>query len=225
MAECVKPYGITDMNAIKKASKAGWRCYNNFHVMSKSGMPYSKALSYALQGKVVIGNKSKEYPISIALVGHGYNIYDERVCMKVIDKLEKMDVQVYTSLQLSDEQLDEVIASLGNEKYWANEDEMTGTAGHYLKDSKVDGVITITAFGCGPDSLMVERITRRAKQFNKPLLNLTIDEQTGEAGFITRLEAFVDMLFRKKRASIISNIEIEESKSSYIPNTNFIETK
>ena len=128
-------------------------------------------------------------------------------------------------LQLSNEQLDDGIASLGNEQYWANEYDMTGSAGHYLKDNKVDGVITLTAFGCGPDSLMVERITRKAKRFNKPLLNITIDEHTGEAGFITRLEAFVDMLFRKKRANIINNIEINGHKSEYIPNTNFIETK
>ena len=225
LSEAVKPFGITDMKLIKKASKAGWRCYNNFHVMTKSGMPYAKALSYALQGKVVIGNKTKEYPISVALVGHGYNLYDDRVCMKIFDKLEKMDVEVCTSLQLSDEQLDEGIASLGNEKYWANEDEVTGSAGHYLKDNKVDGIITITAFGCGPDSLMVERITRRAKQFNKPLLNLTIDEQTGEAGFVTRLEAFVDMLFRKKRANIVNKLNINEDKVSYSPNVEFIETK
>lgn len=225
LAEAVKPFGITDKNLIKKASKAGWRCYNNFHVMSKSGMPYSKALSYALQGKVVISGKNKEYPIAVALVGHGYNIYDERVCMKIFDKLEKMDVKVCTSLQLSDEQLGEGISSLGNEKYWANEDEMTGTAGHFMKDNKIDGVITITAFGCGPDSLMIERITRRAKQFNKPLLNLTIDEQTGEAGFVTRLEAFIDMLFRKKRASIVNNINMSKTDSIYSPNVEYIETK
>jgi len=225
LAEAVKPFGITDMNVIKKASKAGWRCYNNFHVMTKSGMPYSKALGYALQGKVVISNTPKEYPISVALVGHGYNIYDERVCMKIFDKLEKMDVHVSTSLQLSGEQLDEGITSLGNEKYWANEDEVTGTAGHFMKDNKIDGVITITAFGCGPDSLMIERITRRAKQFNKPLLNLTIDEQTGEAGFVTRLEAFVDMLFRKKRASIVNNLNMTKSGSEYTPNIEYIETK
>jgi predicted nucleotide-binding protein (sugar kinase/HSP70/actin superfamily) len=225
LAEAVKPFGITDMKLIKKASKAGWRCYNNFYVMTKSGIPYSKALSYAIQGKVVISSTSKEYPISIALVGHGYNLYDERVCMKVLDKLEKMDVEVCTSLQLSQEQLTEGIASLGNEKYWANEDEMTGTAGHYLKDNKVDGVITITAFGCGPDSLMIERITRKAKQFNKPLLNLTIDEQTGEAGFVTRLEAFVDMLFRKKRASIVNKLNMQTKDTQYSPNIEFIETK
>ena len=224
LSECVAPFGITDMKLIKRASKAGWRCYNNFHVMTKSGMSYSKALSYALQGKVVITNSVKEYPISIALVGHGYNLYDERVCMKILDKLEKMDVKVCTSLQLSSEQLDEGILSLGNEKYWANEDEMTGTAGHYLKDNKIDGIITITAFGCGPDSLMIERITRKAKQFGKPLLNLTIDEQTGEAGFVTRLEAFVDMLFRKKRANIVNNLNIKQ-EDSYSINTDYIETK
>lgn len=224
LAEMAKPFGITDMERIKKASKAGWRTYNNFHIMSKSGMSYKKAMNYALQGKVFIENQTKEYPISIALISHGYNIFDERTSMKIFDKLEKMDVKVYSSLQLSNEQMDDGIKALGQEMYWANEREMTGAAGHYLKDTKIDGLITLTAFGCGPDSLMIERITRQAKRFNKPLLNLTVDEQTGEAGFITRLEAFVDMLFRKKRAKIINKIEINE-ESSYIPNTNYIETK
>ena len=225
LAESVKPFGITDMKLIKKASKAGWRCYNNFYVMTKSGMPYSKALSYALQGKVVIGSETKEYPISIGLVGHGYDIFDERVCMKILDKLEKMDVKVTTSLQLSSEQLENGIASLGNEKYWANEGEVTGCAGHYLMDTKINGIITVTAFGCGPDSLMIERITRKAKQFGKPLLNLTIDEQTGEAGFVTRLEAFVDMLFRKKRANLVNKMNLSKIENDFTPYTEFIETK
>jgi predicted nucleotide-binding protein (sugar kinase/HSP70/actin superfamily) len=103
---------------------------------------------------------------------------------------------------------------------------MTGTAGHYLKDNKIDGIIVLNAFGCGPDSLMVERIIRKAKQFNKPIINLTIDEQTGEAGFVTRIEAFVDMLFRKKRATIINKIDIEEeTEREYTINTDYIETK
>ena len=220
--EIASQFGITDMDKIKRASKAGWRTYNNFYIMSKSGMSYKKAMSYALQGKVFIENQTKEFPISVALVAHGYNIFDERASMKIFDKLEAMDVRVYSSLQLSNEQMDDGIATLGQNMYWANEREMTGCAGHYMKDSKIDGIITLTAFGCGPDSLMIERITRNAKRFNKPLLNLTIDEQTGEAGFITRLEAFVDMLFRKKRAKLINKMDIE---STYIPNTNYIETK
>ena len=224
LKEMAEPFGITDMERIKKASKAGWRTYNNFHIMSKSGMSYKKAMNYALQGKVFIESQNKEFPISIALISHGYNIFDERTSMKIFDKLEKMDVRVYSSLQLSNEQMDDGIKALREDMYWANEREMTGAAGHYLKDMKIDGIITLTAFGCGPDSLMIERITRRAKRFNKPLLNLTIDEQTGEAGFITRLEAFVDMLFRKKRAKILNKIELN-GENSYIPNTNYIETK
>jgi len=219
----VAPFGITDKKRIKKASKAGWRVYNNFQIMTSSGMDYKQAMNYALQGKVLIQKETKEYPISVALVSHSYNIYDERTSMKIFEKLKGMDVKVYSALQLTNEQMDEGINALGQTAYWANEQEMTGCAGHYLKDNKIDGVITLTAFGCGPDSLMVERITRKSKYFNKPLLNLTIDEHTGEAGFITRLEAFVDMLYRKKRASIINNINIGEAE--YIPNTNFIEVE
>lgn len=221
LKEAVAPFGITDEKRIKQASKAGWRVYNNFNIMTRSGMDYKQAMNYAIQGKVLITKEDKEYPISVALASHVYNIFDERTSMKIFDKLKEMDVKVYSSLNLTTEQMEEGINTLGQNIYWANEHEMTGCAGHYLKDNKIDGVITLTAFGCGPDSLMVERITRKSKQFNKPLLNLTIDEHTGEAGFITRLEAFVDMLYRKKRARILNKINMEETV--YIPNTNFIQ--
>ena len=221
LKEAVKPFGITDFDSIKDASKKGWKVYNNFLVMARSGMSYKKAMNYALQGKIFIEENAnkKEAPINVALISHGYNMYDERATMKIFDKLEKMDVKVFTALQLTDEQMTEGIATLGQRKYWANENEMTGAAGHYLKDNKIDGIISINAFGCGPDSLMVDRITRKAKEFGKPLLVLTIDEQTGEAGFITRLEAFVDMLFRKKRASLINKLNLQE----HTPNTEYIE--
>lgn len=223
LEEAVKPFGITDFEEIKSASKQGWKVYNNFLVMMRSGMSYKKAMNYALQGKVFIENPSSSAPINVALVSHGYNIYDERACMKIFEKLEKMDVKVFTSLQLTDEQMDEGIASLGQKRYWANEYEMTGTAGHYLKDNKIDGIITLNAFGCGPDSLMIERITRKAKEAGKPILSLTIDEHTGEAGFITRLEAFIDMLFRKKRSKIINKISMN-SEYDYVPQTNICDS-
>lgn len=220
LAEIVEPFGITDEKIVKKASKTGWRVYNNFKVMTNSGVSYKQAMNYALQGKVFIPNDTREYPISVALVSHAYNIFDERTSMNIFNKLNDMDVKVYSSINLTQEQMDEGINALDSTLYWANEHEMTGCAGHYLRDNKIDGLITLTAFGCGPDSLMVERITRKSKQYGKPLLNLTIDEHTGEAGFITRLEAFVDMLYRKKRASIINKINMPEAE--YIPNTNFI---
>lgn len=223
LEEAVKPFGITNSEEIKKASKQGWKVYNNFLVMMRSGMSYKKAMHYALSGKIFIENSAKEAPINVALVSHGYNIYDERACMKIFDKLEKMDVKVFTSLQLTEEQMEEGITSLGHHRYWANEYEMTGTAGHYLKDNKIDGIVTLNAFGCGPDSLMIESITRKAKEAGKPLLALTIDEHTGEAGFITRLEAFIDMLYRKKRSNIANKIDTA-GEYDYVPQTNICDS-
>ena len=210
LKEVAGKLGITDNAKIKKASENAWRVYNNYLVMTKSGVPYIKAVKYALENKVVLSEDKTTKPVNIAVIAHGYNLYDERISMKIFDKLDKLDVKVFTAEQLTIEQMQEGLSKLETKLYWANELEISGAAGHYIQDKKVDGIITINAFGCGPDSLMVDRITRFAKEYKKPILNLSIDEQTGEAGFITRLEAFVDMLFRKKRSSIINKITIEE---------------
>lgn len=216
LKESVKSFGITDEKRIKQASKEGWKVFNNFKIMLASGLSFDKALSFAKKGQVVIANNQKSYPISVAVLAHSYNLFDDLISMKIFDKLEKLDVKVYTSEQLPQEKLAEGITSLDSKIYWANEYEMTGGAGHYLQDNNIDGIITINAFGCGPDSIMVERISRASRKFNKPMLVLSVDEQTGEAGFVTRIEAFTDMLFRKKRASIINKIDINENeKNSY----------
>jgi len=212
LKEAVAPFGIKDEKKIKAASKEGWKVMNNFKIMLNSGLSYEKALSYAKKGQVVITNNSKSYPISVAVLAHNYNLFDDRISMKIFDKLEKLDVKVYIADQLSIEQLKEGISSMDSKLYWANDYEMTGAAGHYLQDNNIDGIITINAFGCGPDSIMIERISRASRKFKKPVLNLSVDEQTGEAGFVTRIEAFTDMLFRKKRASIINKIDIKEKE-------------
>lgn len=203
-------YGITDIETIKEAQNAGFIVQNNFNVMVQNGLDFDEALKNAKNGSVIIPPKKESRPISIALIGHGYNIYDKHSCMDIIKKLEKMNVRVFNSYQLTNEQLKGGMNCLNATLYWANQHEMTGCAGHYLQDEKVDGIITLTAFGCGPDSLMVEDIKRKAKTYSKPLLNLTIDEHTGEAGFITRIEAFCDMLYRRKRAEIMKNRKKEE---------------
>jgi len=201
--ESVAPFGITDKKKIKKASKAGWECMNNFWLMSRSGMSYDVALKNAIEGKVTYIADNKELPIKVGVISHNYNLFDDQISMKVLKKLEKLGVKAYTAENLTMEQMYNGIETLNTNLYWANEAEITGAAGYYMHKDNIDGIITITAFGCGPDSLMIERITRYAKKLNKPLLNLTIDEHTGEAGFVTRLEAFTDMLFRKKRTVLI----------------------
>jgi len=201
--ESVLPLGITDKKRIKQASKAGWKCMNDYLLMTRAGVDAKTAMKNAINGKIEIVKDETNYAISAAVISHPYNLYDEQVSMKVFDKLKKLGVKSYSAENITQENMENGIKTLNTNLYWANEYEMTGAAGHFLTDSKIDGLITITAFGCGPDSLMVERITRYAKRLNKPLINLTIDEHTGEAGFITRLEAFTDMLYRKKRSDLV----------------------
>ena len=197
--ETAKAFGITDKNQIKSAINSGWGVYNNFIEMTKSGVSYCEALENAINGKFEIKTVDLVKPLSIAIMAHGYNLFDERISLNLIKKLEKMDVKVYTSLSVTREESLKAIENLGEIQYWANELELTGTAAHYLLNNKVDGIIALSAFGCGPDSLMVDEISYHCKERNMPLIHLTIDEHTGEAGFITRIEAFVDMLMRKKR--------------------------
>ena len=207
LTEVANQFGIKDFDTIKRAQKAGFVVQNNFNVMMQNGLDFDEALKNARAARVIIPPKKEQKPISVALIGHGYNIYDKRVCMDIAKKLEDMDVQVYNAYQLTQEQLKGGMNALNCTLYWANQLEMSGCAGHYFQDDKIDGVITLTAFGCGPDSLMLEDIRRKSKDFSKPLLNLTIDEHTGEAGFITRIEAFCDMLYRNKRAKIMKQKE------------------
>jgi predicted nucleotide-binding protein (sugar kinase/HSP70/actin superfamily) len=138
-------------------------------------------------------------PLVIALIGHPYNIYDEFVNHNLVGRLRAMNVRLVTPEMISLDGLNAGISALVGKPYFTYEREMVGAGGYYLSDAaQVDGIISVVAFGCGPDSMMVDVVTRAAKKrFNKPLMNITIDEHTAEAGMVTRLEAFVDMLQRR----------------------------
>jgi len=64
------------------------------------------------------------------------------------------------------------------------------------------GFQALRVLGCGPDSLMIDLLRRRAKG-TKPFLSLVIDEHTSESGLITRLEAFVDMIGRHRGPKLL----------------------
>ena len=96
-------------------------------------------------------------------------------------------------------ELESATARLVGRAYWTYEEEVVGAGGHYLQ-SGADGVIGIIAFGCGPDSLIMDTVRQQAaKSRTTPFMSLTLEEHTAETGLITRLEAFIDMIHRKKR--------------------------
>ena len=213
--ETSKQLGITNRNLINKAIEKGWNKYNLFLRMTKSGMPYAKALKNAIENKYDLIKTEPKKTISVVIMGHGYNLFDEKISMNIIKKLEKMGVKPYTSLDITKDEAVKAIYQLGEIQYWANELDLTGTAAHFMLNKKIEGIIALSAFGCGPDSLMVDEISYHAKKQKIPMLHLTIDEHTGEAGFVTRLEAFVDMLIRKHRAKLYKQKNLNAPPPAY----------
>lgn len=140
-------------------------------------------------------NCAGETDLKIAVIGHPYNIYDRFISMNMIDRLRKNGVNVVTADQLPDHVVRREAQKLPKQLFWTLNQRMIGAAYYYLNQQDVHGVIHVASFGCGPDSMTGELIERYARGKScKPLLNITIDEHTGEAGMVTRLEAFLDMV-------------------------------
>ncbi|MCF2140733.1 MAG: hypothetical protein K9W44_11820 [Candidatus Lokiarchaeota archaeon] len=56
-------------------------------------------------------------------------------------------------------------------------------------------------FTCLPHIASKNILPQISHLYDIPVLSLVVDEQTGEAGFQTRLEAFVDLLARKRKSN------------------------
>ena len=136
----------------------------------------------------------------IGLLGHPYNIYDGYITQNLIARLEEAGVELVVPEMTDQHVLMQAATDVPKQLYWTYEKEIMGAINHWTEKKKVDGIIYVLAFACGPDSLIQVLIEHRARQHKLPLMSLTIDEHSGEAGMVTRLEAFVDMLMRKKAA-------------------------
>lgn len=63
-----------------------------------------------------------------------------------------------------------------------------------------DGVVHIQPFTCLPEVVAQNILPRVVRDHDIPVLELIIDEQTARTGILTRLEAFVDLMARRRAA-------------------------
>lgn len=152
---------------------------------------------FAGSGKPENNCDDSSYSTTIGLVGHPYLLYDDYVSHRLISRLWGMGARVLTPEMVGEKDMDAGIIAIDGGAYWTYGRDVVGAGGHYLQ-SEADGVIGIMAFGCGPDSLMMDAVRRYARQVKKPFMCLNVDEHTADAGMITRLEAFMDMIRRNR---------------------------
>lgn len=131
----------------------------------------------------------------IGVVGHAYNLYDRHLSMDLVNRLRKAGGRVVTSEMLAPHVIERELERLPKRLFWSYEKEVVGSAFHFIHTAKVDGIIFLLSFACGPDSLTQVIIEHEARRVGKtPLMSLVVDEHSGEAGMATRIEAFIDML-------------------------------
>ncbi len=67
-----------------------------------------------------------------------------------------------------------------------------------MAQGEVAGLIHVAPFNCTPEIVAQSALVALQRDQRIPVLNLSFDEQTGRAGVVTRLEAFIDMLWARR---------------------------
>lgn len=137
--------------------------------------------------------------LEIRVVGRSYLIFDAGSCLDILAKLRAMGCRVLTHEAVDHATQERELAGFKRTPYWTLSREILGAAGFFLRQSAVDGLVFVPPFQCGPASLLetlIESLARKHPQTG--FTTLVLDEHTGEAGLMTRLEAFLDMIRRRK---------------------------
>lgn len=130
----------------------------------------------------------------ILIISHPYIINDKYIGKPIIDYLKKLDVNIIYADRLNKTKAIKNSFILSKQLYWTYSRELIGSIPEY-KD-KIDGIIFLTSFPCGPDSLINELLIRKIKDI--PITNILLDESSAEAGIHTRLESFIDIIKQKE---------------------------
>ncbi|MCK4474053.1 hypothetical protein KAU40_02195 [Candidatus Parcubacteria bacterium] len=134
--------------------------------------------------------KIKSKKPKIVLVSHPYNLYDDYVNLRTKEKLERLGAEV---IFIDEIPIDETRNEIYPKFHWEFAKEIMEKVQAIL-DYDIAGAIEISSFQCGCDAVLKEFVEKEFKSSKIPFLYLIIDEQTGEAGLQTRLEAFIDTL-------------------------------
>jgi predicted nucleotide-binding protein (sugar kinase/HSP70/actin superfamily) len=159
-------------------------------------------------------------PLRIGIVGEIYIICEPFTNLNIAKILGNMGIEIHISVKISEFIIEHMLKPLfrferkrdyekAAKKYL---DTLVGghgqqTIGHSVIYSQkgYDGIIQIYPFTCMPEIVAQSILPKVSEDLNIPIMTLIIDELTGEAGYKTRVEAFVDLLQRRKEKKIESN--------------------
>ena len=152
-------------------------------------------------------------PLRVGIVGEIYTGIEQSASFRIQERLGSMGVEANRKVTVSNWIVEHMIKKALHlprdlkyqdaAKPWLG--AMIGghaqeTIGHTVLYAQqgYDGVIQIFPFSCMPEIVAESLLPTVERELDIPVLTLIIDEMTGEAGYMTRVEAFIDMLEKRR---------------------------
>ncbi len=150
-------------------------------------------------------------PIKIAIIGEIYTVIEPFSNLYIEEKLMDFGVSTkrtltpswwFKNLILSPTHLNQLDIKRKAKEYLpimigGHARECIGEAVLAYEEG-FDGAIQVFPMGCMPEIVSKAILPKISRDKDFPIMTLVVDEMTGEAGYVTRLEAFVDLLERRK---------------------------
>jgi len=186
---------------LKTAGTLGIGFFKTLRAFNKALKNYEEYKRKFREGTIPylgVESRDKNSDVIIGVVGYPYILYDSYLSLDIIKKLISMGCHVVTPEMLAEEEKRREDLKLRKLLFWTFSNGVLRASYNFIRENKVDGIIHVTAFGCGPDFIVDKLLELECKEKNVPFLTVTLDEHTGQEGVNTRLEAFVDMMRIKK---------------------------
>ncbi len=149
--------------------------------------------------------RRSQYPVRIGVVGEYFTAMDAHSNQYLQEKLIRLGASVERYLNVTNCHFrakesalrprirDYVQFNMGPTTTWT-----IHAALDYAKRG-FDGIVHVKSFGCTPELDAVPVLQNISRDYHIPVLYLSYDTQNSDTGLDTRLEAFYDMLERKKK--------------------------
>ncbi len=145
--------------------------------------------------------------VAMVIISRSYNGCDPAINLGIPKKLRDLGIpSIPIDFLPQEEGLKEEDSS-----YWVSGKRIL-RAGMMTRKNENLYPLYITNYGCGPDSFISHLF--RDKMKGKPYLQIEVDEHSGDAGVVTRCEAFLDSLKGAKQKNVKGSQKNKASQAS-----------